>query len=53
MTLALFLFFYFVPPFVAMCTGETFAIYGRVWLFNLVMLFFWPVLIWFLPWSYR
>lgn len=51
MALTIILFCYFAPPLFAMCVGETFALWGSVWLFNLVMLFFWPVLIWFLPTS--
>ena len=48
-----FVVLYFVPPIGAMFVGPQMAIYNRVWLFNLVSLFFWPVLIWFIPTTYR
>lgn len=40
---------YFVPPIVAMFIRPQCVIYGRVWLFNLVSLFFWPVLMFLMP----
>lgn len=40
---------YFAVPIGAMFTGPTFEIKGRVWLFNLVSLFFWPILMLFIP----
>jgi hypothetical protein len=49
----LFVALYFLPPIGAMVTGPTCVLLGRVWLFNLVSLFFWPVLMWFIPRTYR
>lgn len=49
----IFLAIYFAVPIGAMFTGPTFAIRGRVWLFNLVSLFFWPILVLFIPRTYR
>jgi hypothetical protein len=49
----LFVTIYFAIPIGAMFTGPTFVLFGRVWLFNLVSLFFWPILMLFLPWRYR
>jgi hypothetical protein len=40
---------YFAPPIVAMFIRPRMAICGRVWLFNLVSLFAWPVLILIIP----
>ncbi|WP_315731705.1 MULTISPECIES: hypothetical protein [unclassified Bradyrhizobium] len=42
--------FYFVPPIGAMFIKPQCAIYNRVWLFNLVSLFFWPILMLMMPW---
>jgi hypothetical protein len=49
MTLAICLFLYFAPPIASMFITPQMAIHGRVWLFNLVWLFAWPILILFLP----
>lgn len=40
---------YFVPPIGAMFIKPQCAIYGRIWLFNLVSLFFWPILMCMMP----
>lgn len=53
MTLAICLGLYFLPPVGAMFVRPQMVICGRVWLFNLVSLFFWPILIWFIPRTYR
>ena len=47
------LFLYFLPPIGAMFFGPTMVICNRVWLFNLVSLFFWPILMFFIPRTYR
>lgn len=44
---------YFVPPITGMLVRPRLAIYGRVWLFNLVSLFAWPILILLIPWRTR
>jgi hypothetical protein len=45
---------YFAPPLGGMLVApRSFAMFGRVWLFNLVALFFWPILMLFLPWRNR
>jgi hypothetical protein len=49
----IFVALYFLPPIGAMFVGPQMAIYNKVWLFNLVSLFFWPILIWFIPSTYR
>lgn len=43
------LLLYFIPPILAMFIRPRCAIFGRVWLFNLVSLFLWPVLIFMIP----
>jgi len=40
---------YFAPPIGAMFVKPQCQIYGRVWLFNLVSLFFWPILMCMMP----
>lgn len=40
---------YFVPPVVAMFVAPSYQIFGRVWLFNLVSLFAWPVFMLIIP----
>lgn len=47
---ALWFLLYFVPPIGAMFVKPQMCIHGRVWLFNLVSLFFWPILLLFIPW---
>lgn len=49
----IFVALYFLPPIGAMFVGQSMGICNRVWLFNLVSLFFWPILIWFIPSTYR
>jgi hypothetical protein len=44
---------YFVPPITGMLIRPRLAVWGRVWLFNLVSLFAWPILMLFLPWRTR
>jgi hypothetical protein len=44
---------YFLPPITGMFIQPRFALWGRVWLFNLVLLFAWPILMLFLPWRNR
>jgi len=44
---------YFLPPLTAMLIRPRLAMYGRVWLFNLVFLFAWPILMLFIPWRTR
>lgn len=44
---------YFGPPIGAMFVAPTMVICNRVWLFHLVSLFFWPILMCFIPRTYR
>jgi hypothetical protein len=49
----IFVALYFLPPIGAMFIRPQMAIHNRVWLFNLVSLFFWPILMLFIPRTYR
>jgi hypothetical protein len=53
MALAICLLLYFVPPAAGIICGPSFEMYGRKWLFNLCWLLFWPILMLFLPSTYR
>lgn len=53
MALAIFLIFYFVPPVLSLFVGPSFVMFGRVWLFNVMWVFFWPILILLIPWRCR
>ena len=50
MILATCLIFYYVPPIASLFVGQHFELFGRVWLFNICWVLFWPVLIWVIPW---
>jgi hypothetical protein len=41
---------YFLPPIIAMFVAPQMEVFGRVWLFNLLSLFLWPVFLLLLPW---
>ncbi|WP_022722884.1 hypothetical protein [Rhodopseudomonas sp. B29] len=43
------LLLYFAPPVAAMFFAPSYQMFGRVWLFNLVSLFAWPVLALMIP----
>ena len=44
---------YFAPPLLTLLIPQHFAMFGRVWLFNLCWIFFWPIILPFLPWNVR
>jgi hypothetical protein len=45
----LLLVLYFIPPLIGLAVGPSMELWGRVWLFNVVYMLFWPLLFLLLP----
>jgi hypothetical protein len=50
MTLAICFFLYFAPPIASLFVGPSMAMFGRVWLFRIAWILFWPILLFLIPW---
>lgn len=49
MTVIAMLLLYFAPPLAGILFGQQMTMFGRVWLFNVVYLLFWPIFVLAMP----